>query len=159
MKWEKFNERFPYKGAKRTRKMIDPNNGNPLESLTAYRTVKRNSLRTDVDYAKRLQQEFTELKDFFDKVYVDRPYTYQANPIEFNRLQMLLMDFRGLANRAINHLESAVKDRQTEFNNPSENLLKHNVEIAKDQFEYISEQELHADGYCSVQFQGGVCNG
>ena len=103
MKWEKFNKRFPYKGAKRTRKMIDPNNGNPLESLTAYRTVKKNSLRTDVDYAKRLQQEFTELKDFFDKVYVDRPYTYQANPIEFNRLQMLLMDFRGLSNRAINH--------------------------------------------------------
>ena len=147
MKWEKFNKRFPYKGAKRTRKMIDPNNGNPLESLTAYRTVKKNSLRTDVDYAKRLQQEFTELKDFFDKVYVDRPYTYQANPIEFNRLQMLLMDFRGLANRAINHLESAVKDRQTEFNNPSENLLKHNVEMAKDKWEYISEQELHADGY------------
>ena len=53
MKWEKFNKRFPYKGAKRTRKMIDPNNGNPLESLTAYRTVKKNSLRTDVDYAKR----------------------------------------------------------------------------------------------------------
>tara|TARA_R100001082_G_C4347044_1_gene152775 strand:- start:742 stop:1161 length:420 start_codon:yes stop_codon:yes gene_type:complete len=139
--------------------MIDPNNANPLESLTAYRTVKRNSLRIDVDLTKRLKQELTELDEFFGKIYVDRPYTYQASPIEFNRQQRLIIDALELADKSIKLLESAVKNRQTEFNNPSENLLKHNVEIAKDKWEYISEQELHADGYCSVQFQGGVCNG
>ena len=139
--------------------MIDPNNANPLESLTAYRTVKRNSLRIDVDLTKRLKQELTELDEFFGKIYVDRPYTYQASPIEFNRQQRLIIDALELADKSIKLLESAVKNRQTEFNNPSENLLKHNVEMAKDKWEYISEQELHADGYCSVQFQGGVCNG
>ena len=139
--------------------MIDPNNGNPLESLTAYRTVKKNSLRTDVDYAKRLRQEFIELNDYHNKIFVDKPFTNPSTPENQEQKLMLLLDFKALAIRAINSLESAVKDRQTEFNNPSENLLKHNVEIAKDQFEYISEQELHADGYCSVQFQGGVCNG
>ena len=139
--------------------MRDPNNNNPLESLTAYRTVKRNSLRTDVDLTKRLKQELNELDEFFCNVYVDRPYTYQASPIEFNRQQKLIIDALKLADKTIKLLESTVKNRQTEFNNPSENLLKHNVEIAKDKFEYISEQELHADGYCSVQFQVGVCNG
>jgi len=149
----KFNERFPYKGAKKDIQMIDQHN--PFESLEAYRTVKRNSLNTDVGTSMKLRQKFKDLVELVNKY--ETPTLLSAGV--YDRQHKLTIEVLDVLKEAVTLFDCSVKRSRSDFNNPSENLLKHNVEMAKDKWEYISEQELHADGYCSVQFQGGVCNG
>lgn len=135
--------------------MIDPNI-HVFKNLEAYRTVKGNSLNTDVETSELMREQYTALKELADKTYIDRPYTY---PVSFQRQQQLICEAMELLQKATTLFDCSVKRSRSDFNNPSDDLLKHNVELAKDKWEYISEQELHADGYCSVQFQGGICNG
>tara|TARA_R100001082_G_C4287212_1_gene126544 strand:+ start:213 stop:599 length:387 start_codon:yes stop_codon:yes gene_type:complete len=127
-----------------------------FDDINAYRTIKGNTLDVDVKTSELIREQYTVLKELADKTYIDRPYTY---PVSFQRQQKLIFEAMELLQKTVDYLESETKSRRSEFHNPSDDLLKHNVELAKDKWEYISEQELHADGYCSVQFQGGVCNG
>lgn len=131
---------------------IDPNN--PLSNLETYRIVKRNSLNDDVETSMKLRQECLDLIKLANKY--ETPTLISAGV--YNRQHDLTLKVLDVLQKATILFDCSVKRSRDNFNNPSDNLLEHHVEIARDEWEYISEKELHADGYCSVQY-GGVCNG
>ena len=107
-------------------KMIDPNN--PFESLEAYRTVKRNSLNTDVETSMKLRQQYLDLIKLVNKY--ETPTLLSAGV--YARQHKLTLEVLDVLHKATILFDCSVKRSRSDFNNPSENLLQHNVEMVKD---------------------------